>query len=201
MPACHQCEHQREIDKLNAETERLRSVCLACKGASKFMPGKGFSTIYLDGEECPEKVLAHRTDKLLVPGGSTVDLPEGVEEFLRQLLAEFSMLTDYDAVIVARMLRGQRITDIALDLGKSRASVHACWKRLTTRNPHFKALANGGIGKRGGGRKKGQFTGHMRDKKKAKHTADNPPCNSPVDLRAHAPARETAQIQRTESEM
>ena len=63
------------------------------------------------------------------------------------------MLTDDEAAIVARMLRGQSLSVIARERGRSLASVHACWKRLIAGNPHFQALANGGIGLRGGGRK------------------------------------------------
>ena len=75
--------------------------------------------------------------------------------FVRAAIEPFSALSDVDAAIVCRMLRGERLVDIANAQGLALQTVHVRWKSLIKRNPVWKSLANGKIGS-GCGRKPGK---------------------------------------------
>lgn len=150
MPACHKCPHQQEID-------RLRTICAACPGASELSrshvslnaspDGTGDKLISREGvapEWFSAKSASHE---------SKVDLPPVARDYLFRVLREFSSLSDGQAVIVCRMLRGETITQMARSMKISKVAVFARWKSLCDRSPVWASLANGSMGLRGGGRK------------------------------------------------
>ena len=152
MPVCHKCKHQREID-------RLREICAACPGASDRFGGNVHLQASPDGSG--ELVLGKDGARIAPewnPGSTTeesrVDVPPDAREYLFRLLREFSQLTDAQASIACRMLRGETVMQMARGMEMSRAAVFARWKSLCSCSPVWASLANGSMGLRGGGRRK-----------------------------------------------
>ncbi len=151
MPSCHKCPYQPEID-------RLRSICAACPGASDNFGGMVHLQAAKDGSG--ELVLHDganvRTAPDYCPNESTtsrIDCPPAARDYLLRLLAEFSSLSDQQAVVACRMLRGETITQMAKSLGMTKEAVFSRWKSLCAKSPAWAALSNGSMGLRGGGRK------------------------------------------------
>ena len=148
MPNCHSCPHQREID-------RLRRICGDCPGSSCDFG----HTVHIDAAENPQTVL-RRTDSVMVAAArertaSRVNLADPrTVELLKLVVAEFANLTDCEAPVVCRRLRGQENWQIAHEMGVSPQVVWNRWAGLKRRNPIWAALDNGLIGLRKGGRRK-----------------------------------------------
>lgn len=147
MPICTKCKHAREI-------ERLRKVCAACPGASSNF-GK---LVHIDAAPSPHLVLRHVDGERLAASravtASRVSVADGeTAELLLRVVAEFASLTDAEAPLVARRLRGQTNFQIAHEMRVSKAVVWGRWDKLKKRNPLWAAIDNGLIGKRKGGRK------------------------------------------------
>ena len=148
MPVCTKCKHAREI-------ERLRRMCAACPGASANFGG----LVHIDAAPSPSLVMrrvdaerlaasrSHVASRVAVADGETADL-------LLRVVAEFATLSDTEAPLVARRLRGQANWQIAHEMRLSKVVVYQRWTKLKRRNPLWAAIDNGLIGKRGGGRKR-----------------------------------------------
>ena len=151
MPVCHKCPHHRDI-------ERLRSICAACPGASDNFGGDVHFQASPDGTG--ELVLGNGRKNRIppdyspnTPTKSRVDVPPQTRTYLFRLLQEFSELTDAQASIACRMLRGETVTQMARGMGMTKEAVFSRWKSLCARSPVWASLANGSMGLRGGGRK------------------------------------------------
>ena len=143
MPLCHRCKH-------NLEIERLRAVCQACRG-----PSDDFGRhLHMDASA---KVLSfvnknialdytHEPSRQIELNGIT---PKARDELLSALYA-FTSLSDCEAVVVRRLLCGERLVDIARTLGLTKQAIQSRWKRILRKGPIFLSLANGLIGKRRG---------------------------------------------------
>ena len=147
MPVCTSCRHNREI-------ERLRRICAACKGPSSNF-GKN---VHIDSFADGDIVLKHADQlRLAQSRAATSAKIAGVDdktaELLMRVVQEFSTLSDTEAPIVARRLRGQENWQIAHEMRLSKFVVYERWKKLKKRNPIWAAIDNGLIGKRRGGRK------------------------------------------------
>ena len=147
MPVCHSCPRQREI-------ERLRRICGACSGASDNF-GKN---VHIDAAERPETVLRRVDERRLAESrasvASRIDVADArTAELLRRVVAEFATLTDEEAPVVCRRLRGQESYVIAHEMGLSQQVVWRRWNRLKKKNPIWAAIDNGMIGMHGGGRR------------------------------------------------
>lgn len=145
MPVCHSCPHNREI-------ERLRKICGACLGSSDNFGGD----VHIDAAENPATVMK-RVDPIYTNRERTATQIDGMKpetaELLKRIVAEFAQLSDTEAPVVARKLRGQENWQIAHEMGLSKQVVWQRWNGLKKKNPIWAALDNGLIGKRGGGRK------------------------------------------------
>ena len=151
MPVCHKCKHQKEI-------ERLCKICAACPGPSKKPFGKN---VHLDSSPDGHGELVLRKGRIAPdwqpnePTVSRVAVPPETRPYLFRLLQEFSQLTDAQASIACRMLRGETITQMARNMGVSKQAVFASWKSLCAQSPVWEAISNGSMGLRGGGGKPG----------------------------------------------
>lgn len=147
MPVCTNCKHNREI-------ERLRNICAACSG-----PSSDFGrNAHIGANKPPDAIMRHADmDKIAQSRANTATrinvADETTAELLMRVVQEFATLSDAEAPIVARRLRGQENWQIAHEMRLSKAVVWERWDGLKKRNPIWGALDNGLIGKRKGGRK------------------------------------------------
>ena len=152
---CHNCPHDAEI-------ARLRETCLACRRCNGDRVKIGeWTHISLDAgkdEACAEKILAHVPPDY-VPREPTprsrVDVPEDVLPYLLRIMELFARLRAKDLILLAAMMRGERLTDYARRTGLTLQAVHSRWQRIVCKNPIWAAVATGMIGS-GRGRKPGK---------------------------------------------
>ena len=143
---CHICPHDAEI-------ARLREICLSCgRCDGERVRLGGWTHVSLDAARdaaCMEKMLS------MVPADymprspsprSRVNVPDDVLPYLVAVIEPVTRLKDEHLLLLAAMLRGERLADIARRTGCKLQTVHARWKSLTKRNPIWRALANGKIG-------------------------------------------------------
>jgi len=147
MSVCTSCKHNREI-------ERLRKICAACNGASCNFGGD----VHIDAAKDPSLVLRHAdVDRIADARAATASrvnvADEKTADLLLRVVSEFAALTDDEAPIVARRMRGQENWQIAHEMHVSQAVVWKRWHNLKAKNPLWAAIDNGLIGKRKGGRK------------------------------------------------
>ncbi len=156
MPICSKCKHSREI-------ARLSKICAECPGAScnfgKF--------VHIDAASDPGLVLRHIDHERLIASrkgvASRVNLADDQTiDLLLRVVAEFASLTDLEAPLVIRRLRGQTNVQIADGLGLTQAAVWRRWEILKQKNPIWGALDNGLIGQRGRRVRKTQEESHGR---------------------------------------
>jgi hypothetical protein len=152
---CHNCPHDAEI-------ARLRETCLACRRCNGDRVKIGnWTRISIDNakDETASALILSRTPPDYVPRKpsprSRVDVPEAVRVYLLRAMEPFARLRDNDVLLVAAMMRGERLVDIARRTGESLQTVHARWKSLLRRVPIWEAIATGMIGS-GRGRKPGK---------------------------------------------
>ena len=149
---CHNCPH-------NAEIERLRKICIRCKRCSGDRVRVGSWThVSIDAardEACAEKMLsmtppdyAPRRQMRL----SRVAMPDTVLPYLLRIVEPVKLLNDKDLLLLAAMMRGERLADIARRTGVTLSAVHERWKKILRHNPIWRTLATGMIGS-GRGRK------------------------------------------------
>lgn len=147
MPICTSCKHNRDI-------ERLRNICASCRG-----PSSHFGKNAHIGAFTPDDAIMRHVDRDMLErshaatSARIAGLDDDTAELLMRVVAEFSSLTDEEAPIVARRLRGQENWQIAHEMGISKAVVWGRWQRLKRRCSIWGAIDNGLIGKRKGGRK------------------------------------------------
>ena len=159
---CHNCPHDAEI-------ARLRETCLACKrcNGDKVKIG-GWTHVSLDAakdEACAEKILAHVPPDYAPRAQSPrsrVDVPDNLLPYLLRIMEPFARLKDEDVVLLAAMMRGERLIDIVHRTGLSMQTVHARWMRILAKNPTWAAIATGMIGS-GRGRKPGKAKDKAKD--------------------------------------
>ena len=146
MPLCHQCKHQREIDK-------LRAICSACPGASDNFGG----CVHLDTSTAVSQWCVQHTAPDYCRAPSARSIIDGVtpeaRDALLAALAAFSTMTDCEAVTICRLMRGERLIEISRALGISKQAVQNRWRKIVTKAPVFHSLKNGLIGKRRGATK------------------------------------------------
>ena len=149
---CHNCPHDAEI-------RRLRETCLACKrcGGDKVRLG-GWTHVSLDAPRdaaCAAKMLS------MVPADyvprspsprTRVDVPDDVLPYLLRIIEPVTRLKNEHLLLLAAMMRGERLADIAQRTGLSLQTLHARWKSILRQNPIWRTLATGMIGS-GRGRK------------------------------------------------
>lgn len=150
MPVCTRCKHAREI-------ERLRKICAACPGASSNFGGQ----VHFDAAPHPSLVMRRADSEMIAVmrenTASRVALAdEATLGLLLRVVAEFAALSDVEAPLVSRRLRGQTNFQIAHDMRLSKMAVWRRWNALKKRNPLWAAIDNGLIGKRAGGCKPGE---------------------------------------------
>lgn len=164
MSVCNVCPHNRDIQraeqellKWTREMERLRNVCGACSGSSS-TSGKNLHIDAYEDEELAEKKL--RRDQVALYNSrqsfaSRIAVrDEETADLLKRVVAEFSALTDEEAPIVVRKLRGETNLEITVATGLSKQTVWRRWNNLIKKNPLWAVLKNGNEDLRGGGRHK-----------------------------------------------
>lgn len=152
---CHNCSHDAEI-------ARLRDICVKCKRCNGDRVKIGGRThVSLDAardENCRALILSRAEPDFRQPTGDEADrvnVPREVLPYLRRLIMEVVDLGDDDILLLAGMMRGERLVDHARRRGVTLQAVYARWKRITTLHPAWLSLANGMIGS-GRGRKPGK---------------------------------------------
>lgn len=144
MPICTRCKHAREL-------ARLAKVCASCPGGSSHY-GK---YVHLDAADDPALIMRHAdkariADERKSTASRVAVADEETADLLKRVVAEFATLTDFEAPLVVRRLRGQTNVEIAEGMNLSQAVVWDRWNGLKKRNPLWGAIDNGLIGRRGG---------------------------------------------------
>lgn len=151
---CHNCPHDAEI-------ARLRETCLACRRCNGDRVKIGsLSHISLDAasdENCRDRILMHVSVDYAPNAAmsSIADVPDNVRPYLLRFAELFVRLNAEDVLLLAAMMRGERLVDIARRTGVSLQAVHARWKKIIRLHPIWEAIATGMIGS-GRGRKPGK---------------------------------------------
>ncbi len=162
---CHKCkirmQFEDDLKVLEADMGALREMygerCATCKGFAE-ISGKGISFVHADSvhPDLGERIFQHRrtTDDYSSDDGgilnaleppadnSTVDLPEGIAEYLRTLLRDFIYMKDKDLLVCQGLARGETMVDIASRLGVTKVMVWKRYHRLLRQHPYLKALAS-----------------------------------------------------------
>lgn len=76
----------------------------------------------------------------------TTKPPKRVCAILPAVLAPFMDLGEWDAILIASMMRGETIGTISARVGVKYESVYLRWKKITRNLPAFGVLANGLMG-------------------------------------------------------
>ena len=149
---CHKCPHKEQI-------EAARSRCLSCTRCNGDRVKIGdASMVHLDAMENEHgvEVALALSRRLYNPaddtGDSRTDVPADVLPWLERALEPFTRLTDPEALLVCAMMRGETVAEIARRIGELPQTTHFRWQRLLQKNPLWRVIANGDIGK-GKGRK------------------------------------------------
>jgi len=157
---CRRSETERigeALEKLGMERDALSAICTKCKGACDNFGGD----VHIDAAKDPSLVLRHAdVDRIADARAATasrvnIDDPKVLEAVLR-VVAELGNVTDAQAPVIIRKLRGQANVEIAYGMGLSEQCIWKRWNDLKIKNPIWAALENGLQGKRFGGRKPGQ---------------------------------------------
>jgi len=152
---CRKRETERigeALKQLEPERDALSAICTKCKGASDNFGGQ----VHIDAAADPMLVLRKideanfSNSRLPTSSRVNIDDPEVLETVLR-VVAEFGNVTDKQAPILIRKLRGQTNIEIAVGMGISPALVWKLWRGIKLRNQTLAALECGLQGKRGGG--------------------------------------------------
>ena len=155
MPLCHNCPKNREIQKCFRDLKRLRKLCGACEGPSKKPFGKNTHIDAYEDEQLAEKKLKADSVALFNSRQSFASRIAGMDgetaDLLKRVLAEFAVLTDEEAPIVVRKLRGETNMEIAHRMGLTKQTVWRRWNMLKRKNPLWCNIENGNEGLRGGG--------------------------------------------------
>lgn len=162
---CHKCktrmQFEDDLKALEADMGALREMygekCAACKGFAE-ISCKGITFVHVDSAEpdIGERIYQHRRtteDYASEDGGilnaieppadrSTVNLPEGIAEYLRTLLVDFIYMKDKDLLVCQGLARGETMVDIASRLGVTKVMVWKRFHRLLERHPYLRALAS-----------------------------------------------------------
>ena len=147
---CHNCPHRAQI-------EAARARCLSCTRCNGDRVHIG-TMIHLDAmkDEHAQEIALALSRSHYNPaddtGDSRADVPADVLPFLERALEPFTRLNDSEALLVCAMLRGETITEIARRIGELPQTTHFRWRRLLQKNPVWRVIATGNIGK-GQGRK------------------------------------------------
>lgn len=147
MADCNTCPHQKQI-------RRLQRICHGCVigGESCGLSNGGVSWVHMDAAANPATVYAKRLAPLYRPGGAR-DMeavkspcnPDERDRYLR-ILQMFAELSWDDAGLVACMLRGMEIGEIAKTRKVKYETIFLRWQKIKKANPAFGALANGLMG-------------------------------------------------------
>jgi len=147
---CHNCPHKVQI-----EAARARCLsCTRCNGERVHIGGM----VHLDamkdehGVEVALALSRSHYNPAHDTGDSMADVPADVLPWLERALEPFTRLNDAEAVLVCAMMRGETVTEIARRIGELPQTTHFRWLRLLRKNPVWRVIATGNIGK-GQGRK------------------------------------------------
>lgn len=150
---CTKCQHAKEI-------ARLRDICLGCAIGKDGcgLSNSGHCVVSLDAakdENCRDMILSRVAVDYAphIPSArSRVNVPDSVLPYLLRIVEHVTRLNDTDLLLLAAMMKGERLTDFARRTGVTLNAVHARWKKILSHNPMWRSLATGKIGK-GVGRK------------------------------------------------
>jgi len=152
---CRKRETERigeALKQLEPAHESLSSICAACRGSSCNFGGD----VHIDAAKDPMLVMREIDDntftnsRLPTLSRVNIDDPEVLEAVLR-VVAEFGNVTDEQAPVLMRKLRGQTNVEIAEGMGISQALVWNRWMKIKRHNPTLAVLECGLQGKRFGG--------------------------------------------------
>lgn len=114
---CHKCG-------FNGKGDAAR--CIACseeayradrRGEMSSLHVGGRGTVSLDSVPNPDLIIRHARPMLSAPSAQATALPADAEDALRQLLATFVGLEDYDALLLLHIARGESIADAVRSIG------------------------------------------------------------------------------------
>lgn len=153
---CHKCPHDAEI-------ARLREICVKCKrcNGDLLKVGGDWTRVSIDAardEACASKILSMTPADYAphIPSArSRVNVPASVLPYLLRIVEPVTRLNDTDLLLLAAMMKGERLTDFARRTGVTLTAVHARWKKILSHDPMWYALATGNIGKGVGRKPKG----------------------------------------------
>lgn len=152
MADCTKCQHSKEID-------RLRQICLGCAigkpdcGLSH--AGRTFISMDAARDEACRDRIVRRGMVRDQPAVLETPLAPKERDHLLQVIYMFSSLSYDEAGMVALMMQGRSLQQIATERGEKLQTVHHRWKAIVKRNKAWESLANGMIGS-GRGRKPDQ---------------------------------------------
>lgn len=171
---CHRCPHNAEIARLRETCQkcRLGDACavsgtfsldamtegavddprMVARRAAGVRRHASFDPGEIDGPSAPETSgrLAHDAFVSLLAGLSQVPY-EGLGDLAR-LVRAFDGLDRREFALVQHFLDGGTMASYARAEGLSKQTAFARCKALFARHPHFKAVANGLLGRMRGGR-------------------------------------------------
>ena len=115
---CHKCPHDAEI-------ARLREICVKCKrcNGDLLKVGGGWTRVSIDAardEACASKILSMTPADYAphIPSArSRVNVPDSVLPYLLRIVEPVTRLNDTDLLLLAAMMKGERITDFARRTG------------------------------------------------------------------------------------
>lgn len=157
---CHLCKYNGVNVRLKAEgkplDEQAARACLSCQAVKMEQVHDGLSWVSLDAAENPATVYMGRLAPDYAPNAKvrhaesvTGDRRDGLLDIIRR----FGGIPFGCADVVCGMLAGKTLADMAKESGKSIQVLHGAWKRACAKDPIWRAIENGMMGK-GVGRKK-----------------------------------------------
>lgn len=163
MANCYKCAHAKEI-------ERLRKICLECPigGEGCGLSHGGSSHVSFDAAKNADLVLDGRVaPEYEVPEYSPIaekppDPAPDMDDRMLELVRVFADIPVGCADVVSGMLRGETLAEMAKETKTSIQSLHQKWQRVCAKNPVWRSIETGMIGK-GLGRKKRTFDAEKAD--------------------------------------
>ena len=157
---CHLCQHNGVNVRRRAEglplSQEAVAACLSCKAVKMEHIHDGVTWVSMNAANNPDAVLRRRCAPDYAPNAK-LRHREAVSGELRDdildVIRRFGDIPFGCADIVSGMLAGKTLADMSKESGRSIQALHAAWKRVCAKDPIWRSIENGLIGK-GVGRKR-----------------------------------------------
>lgn len=166
---CHLCKYngvnvRRVADGMPLD-EEAAAACRSCKAVDMKDVHDGVSWVSLDAAACADTVTHTRIAPDYQPNRPMPHVEKisgAAREGVLDLIRRFSEIPYGSADVICGMLAGKTLADMVKEQKKPMQNLHAAWKRAIAKDPIWKTLENGMIGK-GVGHKKKTFDQEMND--------------------------------------